>query len=47
MILEGTFMKTDVRNSNGRTYDAGKMQQAFDEYKKKVDAGEAFGYLGN
>lgn len=40
-------MKTDVRNSNGRTYDAGKMQQAFDEYKKKVDAGEAFGYLGN
>lgn len=47
MILEGIFMKTDVRNSNGRTYDAGKMQQAFDEYKKKVDAGEAFGIIGD
>lgn len=45
MRLEGTFMKVDVRNSNGRIYKAEAIQDALEEYKKKVDAGEAFGRI--
>lgn len=47
MQLEGTFMKVDVRNSNGHIYKAEAIQNALEEYKKKVDAGEAFGILGD
>lgn len=47
MRLEGTFMKVDVRNSNGHIYKAEAIQYALEEYKKKVDAGEAFGILGD
>ena len=47
MRLEGTFMKVDVRNSNGHIYKAEAIQDALEEYKKKVDAGEAFGILSN
>ena len=47
MRLEGTFMKVDVRNSNGHIYKAEAIQDALEEYKKKVDAGEAFGILGD
>ena len=47
MRLEGTFMKVDVRNSNGHIYKAEAIQNALEEYKKKVDAGEAFGILGD
>ena len=45
MQLEGTFMKVDVRNSNGHIYKAEAIQDALEEYKKKVDAGEAFGRI--
>lgn len=47
MELEGTFMKVDVRNSNGHIYKAEAMQEAFEAYQKKVDAGEAYGILGD
>ena len=34
-------------NANGRIYDPEAMKAAFDDYKKKVDAGEAFGIIGD
>ena len=40
-------MKVNVRNSNGHIYKAEAIQDALEEYKKKVDAGEAFGILGD
>ena len=40
-------MKVDVRNSNGHIYKAEAIQDALEEYKKKVDAGEAFSILGD
>ena len=47
MQLEGIFMKVDVRNSNGHIYKAEAIQDALEEYKKKVDADEAYGILGD
>ena len=47
MELKGTFMKVDVCNSNGHIYKAEAMQEAFEAYQKKVDAGEAYGILGD
>ena len=40
-------MKVNVRNSNGHIYKAEAIQDALEEYKKKVDAGEAFGIIGD
>ena len=45
--LIGTFMQAGVMNANGHIYDPEAMKVAFDEYKKKVDAGEAFGIIGD
>lgn len=45
MKLEGKFMTVGVRNSNGRLYNSSAFATAFEEYKKKVDAGEAYGRI--
>ena len=38
-------MTVGVRNGNGRLYNSSAFATAFEEYKKKVDAGEAYGRI--